>query len=586
MAQLASRFHHRPALFPLPLLPAPASSARALRHCMVANDVVSGLNRLVFPGWTSEQVACSPSRGQARLQSFILDSARRYRCVCFDVPFSDHFVSDFSSLDLPSGLWEPPIDRPADWVFKADMVKLPEVAGQVDLLAHLPEPVSSCYSWTASAPYPPDCFKRPAEVLGESFPVYYPTGVESETSLLLRRLFRLGMVSFILYPLAVNGLFTVMRSDGKERLIIDARNAARFFSVTPDPGLPGPDVLPLLEFTNGSSVYIGVDDTSSFYDSFSVPPWLRQYFCLPALGAAALVYPIICTLPQGFSHSVFLAQASHLNIISQRCPLAGDVLVRGCDMRLDRPRVLVYVEMCLDLDFLRWWFELRKRSMLRRGSDCVALGLLWLGPRSFSRQICSVGLHPRKLRDLVSSTQDFLVRRTVTERELSRLLGKWCWCILVRRPAFAVLQQCFSFALVKRNVQAMLWGRARAELEILVLIARLLWAIVSPPWFPLSLASDSSMTGGAVVALPFLSFASKTPSQRWTDFSWSLIASWRWEFDEHINVLELRAFLVGLRWVLSCHASGLCTLRFLLDSQVVLGALRKGRSSYQLLCLL
>eukprot|EP00808_Paulinella_micropora_P010315 g76969.t1 len=74
---------------------------------------------------------------------------------------------------------------------------------------------------------------------------------------------------------------------------------------------------------------------------------------------------------------------------------------------------------------------------------------------------------------------------------------------------------------------------------------------------------------------------------RLTDFSWSPIASWRWEFDEHINVLELRAFLVGLRWVLSCSSSCLCRRRFLLDSKVVLGALRKGRSSsYQLLLLL
>eukprot|EP00808_Paulinella_micropora_P024532 g71506.t1 len=119
---------------------------------------------------------------------------------------------------------------------------------------------------------------------------------------------------------------SVPRSDCKERLILDARNTARFFSVPPDPGLPWPDVLPLLEFTNGSSVYIGVDDTSSFYDSFSIPPWLRQYFCLHAVpagsflppdhpflvefGAAALVYPMLCSLPQGFFHSAFLAQAA------------------------------------------------------------------------------------------------------------------------------------------------------------------------------------------------------------------------------------------------------------------------------------
>eukprot|EP00808_Paulinella_micropora_P024531 g71505.t1 len=159
-------------------------------------------------------------------------------------------------------------------------------------------------------------------------------------------------------------------------------------------------------------------------------------------------------------------------------------------MRLDRPLVLVYVD---DVSFFRLSALVVRAAQEQYAQVMGALGfmlsfskhrepcvdqilfaLLGLGPRSFFRQLCSVWLHPRKLLDIVSSTKDFLVRRIVTGRELSRLLCKWFWSIFARLPAFAVLQQCFSFAFVKRNVQAVLWGRARAELEILVFIAPLL----------------------------------------------------------------------------------------------------------------
>jgi hypothetical protein len=69
------------------------------------------------------------------------------------------------------------------------------------------------------------------------------------------------------------------------------------------------------------------------------------------------------------------------------------------------------------------------------------------------------------------------------------------------------------------------------------------------------------------------------PSKLWR---WRTICSWRFKHlhgPEHINVLELRAFLTSLRWRL--RKKGGIAKRFfhLLDSQVNLGILAKGRTS-------
>ena len=61
---------------------------------------------------------------------------------------------------------------------------------------------------------------------------------------------------------------------------------------------------------------------------------------------------------------------------------------------------------------------------------------------------------------------------------------------------------------------------------------------------------------------------------------WKTIISGQWKHEaEHINVLELRAFLTGLSWRLRSKANLRTRAICLLDSQVVLGALAKGRSA-------
>lgn len=67
------------------------------------------------------------------------------------------------------------------------------------------------------------------------------------------------------------------------------------------------------------------------------------------------------------------------------------------------------------------------------------------------------------------------------------------------------------------------------------------------------------------------------PARLWR---WKTVAGWRWQGDpEHINVLELRAVLTTLKWRLEKCQQSNTKFVHLVDSQVVLHALTRGRSS-------
>ena len=65
-------------------------------------------------------------------------------------------------------------------------------------------------------------------------------------------------------------------------------------------------------------------------------------------------------------------------------------------------------------------------------------------------------------------------------------------------------------------------------------------------------------------------------SRKW---KWKIVKGWKWRHEAHINVLEMEAVYQSLRWKL--QGGRLCKRRFLhlVDSQVVLGVVAKGRSS-------
>eukprot|EP00435_Cladocopium_sp_Y103_P032616 s2458_g8.t1 len=67
------------------------------------------------------------------------------------------------------------------------------------------------------------------------------------------------------------------------------------------------------------------------------------------------------------------------------------------------------------------------------------------------------------------------------------------------------------------------------------------------------------------------------PSRLW---KWQEIAGWQWQVSgDHINLLELRAALTSIKWMLQKRKSWNCKVIHLVDSLVVLHSLSRGRSS-------
>eukprot|EP00808_Paulinella_micropora_P024856 g56497.t1 len=167
----------------------------------------------------------------------------------------------------------------------ADRVCFPSRGAFVDLLAGLTSDVASMYS-------------TPARVLNFDYPVFtgraflpyakfpaYVGGSRHQYIRVVQLLLRAGMVSLLppSHVFAVNGVFTVPRSDGLLRFIMDARNTNELFLPPMDPNLPGPDCISQLDLRPSDEVWAATSDISNFYDSCSRSGCCRLWLCRRSL---------------------------------------------------------------------------------------------------------------------------------------------------------------------------------------------------------------------------------------------------------------------------------------------------------------
>ena len=133
-------------------------------------------------------------------------------------------------------------------------------------------------------------------------------------------------------PAAVNSVFAVAKDADSDRLIIDAQLGNSFFQECPTVKLPNPSHLSALKVPAGFRLVACKSDLRDFYHQLAIPQWMQTFLGLPPISAAelglplphgasteaALLYPLCCTLPMGFSHSVFIAQSVHEFVCTQR----------------------------------------------------------------------------------------------------------------------------------------------------------------------------------------------------------------------------------------------------------------------------
>lgn len=547
---------------------------------------------------------------------------------------------------------------------RAERVALPEQLQLVPLTSVLPPSVAATYA----EPESPALLRPELDVLTLNLasPLRAPriAGSRAEYVRLIGRMLTAGILEFTGQPRAVNGVFTVAKDADADRLIIDARAANRLFVDSPHVALPNPSHLVLMQVPAGTTMYSGKSDLSNFYHHLSMPAWLRPYFALPALTASELqslgldaqlvagtVFPMCISLPMGFSHAVFLAQSAHEHVVYASGALRPeDNLLRMSSPLLTRQAATHGI--CIDDLFL---FSLSRATATEqfkrvlaayRAAGFIVKDSKVVAPTSrpikiIGFDVCGTDASITPAADstasLVAATLWVLRATTTTGAALAHLIGRWTWCLLLRRPALSVLQNVYRFIAIARGRRFGVWPSVRRELWQLLGLLPVLRASLDAPLFHRAVASDASELAAGVVSTPLTPSlagvlwplcSSRRHAHTQTILQadsasnplrslhrlppdeaalvraesavfdhcysavrgccrWSTIVSQAWRDEEHINVLELRAVLLAAHWVLSHPSAVSRRVLLLVDSTVALYALWKGRSSsYPLLAVL
>ena len=463
----------------------------------------------------------------------------------------------------------------------ADVVSLPSVAGTAELLNVLPPHLSSVYSDPTRLLQPPST-RSPTRPLVRRAAFMCD---RNEYIKLIRRMMDRGMISFTQSPMVVNGLFGVDKDGGASiRLIVDARPVNSMFIPSPAVNLPTPDLVASFNVPRGTTLHAAKVDLDNFYHRIRLPPQWWPYFALPAIDssslglqsfpAGTLVYPCCTTLPMGFSHSVYI----------------DDLNLYGTDPATMNAAMDQYLA-AMEVTHL----PAKPSKVVRPSSDGVeCLGVVVDGGAG------EVGMAVPKLQVLRGSTLRLLEVSECTGRELSHIVGRWNWAMLVRRPAMAVFSAVYRFIEVAKDLRFTLWPSVRRELWAVSRLAPLLFANFRCEWAEMVVVTDASELGSGVVysdkieSATAQSLASQPcrpgePLPAAVDSfirstKWRVAVSHAWRDEEHINALEVRSVLTSVRWMMTrpaVLADGADHRRVLVlcDSSATVGSINKGRSS-------
>lgn len=607
-------------VFPLPIFELPRQPGSGSRRLwqrynqsvavsQSANHTIYSLNHLstsfrsAFDHYSREAGNFSQSSVQNRMMSHIYRCASRFVSrrgtlvsECDDPLFDQTYLTErLRRSDLDAYISK---EKATIVPIIADRVSLPTAPGTVELLSILPPKLAQTYERPNDS-----LFRPPAE--RPRAPRTKLHAEQSEWEKVVTRMKDAGMLGFTTRPKVVCGVFAVPKDEMVDRLIIDARPANSVF-VEPDPvKLPTPDLLANLCVDPSRRLFVAKVDLDNFYHRLRLPEWMRPYFALPPVRASAIgladefgcdtmVYPCCATLPMGWSHSVLLAQLAHehvLNTLTSLSP-AGRITETN-DSVVDRLRHQVYIDdlniFGYDVDEVRHVQDeyihvveslgliVKPTKVVRptsAGVECVGLEV--------DGEAHTVGVSAAKLERLREDTFVALSAESMTGHDLSRLVGRWTWAALACRPALSVFSAVYRFIECAAGRTFRVWNSVRNELWTMMGLCPLLFTDIGSDWFERVVATDASDTGQGVVttvADPSDVTSAEAAVEVAEQNDWYTIVSSRWRAPEHINVLELRALTTAVRWVCSHPSAMGHRILILSDSQVVIGAVSKGRSS-------
>jgi integrase len=491
-------------------------------------------------------------------------------------------------------------------------VSLPSNRRKVPLIDLLPPEVKAIYEKeNPSLLLPPDQIAKARKAMLVSS--------NDDYAELIVRLSDLGMVEFRLTPKAFNGVFGLPKPNGSQRFLVDARPANSMFVEPPPMSMCTPDVLASLQIPAGATVYVAKTDISDFYHRLLLPEWLIPYFALPGVkagkvgmgatyGEDTLIYPCCTTLPMGWSHSPYIAQAAHENLLDTETSMQPVDRMGGpdVDMRLNRTMHGIYIDdgwqvgtdkadvTRIQIEYLamleRFFLDAnKKKTVLPTADGCEIIGMELHGRN------LTFGMHPQKLLALIHKTKARLAYGTCTGKQLASLVGIWSWAFLARRPFFALFSAVYRFVESADFRVYTIWPTVRNELNMAIKLAPLLLTNLAAPWFGSMFAVDASSSGQGVVmakldpavlatvaTLPLPSeeqLKDPAPHPTTVEAGWVVVVASKWHKDEHINLQEATAVKTALRRAASSPAAAGSRILVWSDSMVVTCAIRKGRSS-------
>ena len=204
-------------------------------------------------------------------------------------------------------------------------------------------------------------------------------------------------------------------------------------------------------------------------------------------------------------------------------------------------------------------------------------------------------------------------------REVERIVGQLIHCCLLVRLSMSAFSACYAYIAKWGNRSARLWSNVKAELQSVIGLLPLVYAALDRPTFPAILQSDASDSGLAVVynrSTPEGVTASSWHAalhaeatrprpgaglgSTWTASSllsnverpspdgWRVAVRKRFKpgshaHREHINAQEMSGVVDAVRWLTRSREGRHTRVLIEIDSQAALGAVRKGRTSTQVM---
>ena len=505
-------------------------------------------------------------------------------------------------------------------------------AGQVDFLEFLPPDLASLYhpSTRAALRQSPPTLQELAR-----FPITRGYN-EKDYPAIINKLVGCGILVLSRQrPRVINGLAGVKKDDGSVRLIADCRRANLWFIDPPPVQLPSPaDIVDLVVTPSSADdlhICVAKSDINAFYHRLRLPDWMRVFFGFPKIEVEGETWwPTGATLPMGFTHAVVIANTTNVAICKPIVAKAKVALI-GSDHFLDANAQRSAAGFYLDDNFqISTQSKLRKMNRLQiRMVEALETEGLHSAPKKLILAehltpetdvlgiaiLRSGAILPKasRLGALIHDSFRLVSRRRASGKTLSSMASRWVWTCLINRVSLSILQHTYIEMDQEADDASTVSDEVASEFRSLCRLSPLISANLFARFADVVLATDASLSGGGVCAAELSQqqarelysrrvrrgwWSSSAPDEAEEDanplnfqmdpvvvdliqkLEWRTVVSYRFRYEEsRIVLLEARALLTGIRWLASDPRHFGQRVIIFLDSQSLLGAVVKGRSS-------